>query len=703
MITLMKKYLFLALIFVSVGAFGQSKEVWRSMADDYFMKEDYASALKYYNLTLDDSTIMGSQVLPYEVSITNQKLKDKDIMIDSTKTVSLSDYLHHQVAMCYHLTYDYPQAVEHFKVTAENGSYPDDTYYYANSLMNNEDYENAINIYNEYVLRDSIPERFRVRSEIAISGCNYAMSPSSVKKEVVVTLADTAVFNKGTAAFAPMFWGSEDRMLFTSAREGGVIIDPTKQQSEYLCDLYWTERMDADTWGEAHNFGRPLNSAQHDASGCFNKNNVIFYTRWSDNDRREQNIHLARMVDLKFYESYKLDSSVNYPGCKSINPFVSKDGKELYFSSNRPGGVGGMDIWKIKIDENGNTIGDPVNLGKPVNTAADEVTPFYHKSTLFFSSDGHKGMGGLDIFKSRFDEDVSFFTPPQNMGAPINSSKDDAYMVWDHFLQYGYFSSDREPCEGGACYDIYKVKNAPIRIFIEGFVYDVDTDMEIPNASITFKDVNYNFDPFVVETDQDGYYNTPLDQDIEVFMKAQKQGYFADAANADTRSITQTTTLTQDFYLQKIPQEEIEIAGIEYDFDSDKLRPKSEEILDELYDFLILNDNLIVQINSHTDERGDEDYNLNLSKRRAKSCVDYLIGKGLPAERLTSKGFGESTPAYLKDANGDYVLDSEGQRIELTPEYIKQQSTRKKKEELHQRNRRTAFKLLGEGFSLESN
>ncbi len=702
MLRSLKTYLLLLFTLCSVMVLGQSKELWLENADDYFMKEDYASALKYYQLTLNDSIVWEVPVMPYEVSITNQKLKNKDIVIDTATTVKRLDYIHHQIAMCYHLTYDYPKAVEHFKFTAESGSYPNDTYYYANALMNAERYEEAMDVYNEYILRDSIPERLSVRSQIAISGCAYAMNPSSVKQEVTVKLADTAVFNKGTTAFAPMYWGGEDRMIFTSAREGGVILDPTKQQSEFLCDLYWTEKMDETTWGPAQNYGRPLNSAQHDASGCWNNGNVIFYTRWSDDDRREQSIHLARMVNMKFYESYKLDTAVNLPGYKSINPFITKDGKTLYFSSNRPGGVGGLDLWKIEIDENGNTIGAAVNLGKPVNTELDEVTPFMRRNTLFYSSNGHPGMGGLDIFKSLFSEEVGLFQPPQNMGAPINSSKDDAYMVWDHFMQYGYFASDREPCEGGACYDIYEVKNAPIRIFIEGFVFDADTEIEIPNATITFKDIRFQFEPFVVETDETGFYRTELKQDAEVFMKAQKPSYFADAANADTRNITQTTTLMQDFFLNKIPNEEIEIAGIEYDFDSHKLRPKSEEILDELYDFLVLNNNLVVQINSHTDERGNDDYNMRLSERRAKSCVDYLIGKGLSPDRLTSKGFGETTPTHLTDANGDPILGAGGERIILTPEYIKQQSTKAKREELHQRNRRTAFRVVGEGFQLDS-
>lgn len=701
---LLKNISVVLLMLLCVVAYGQSKKVWLYHADEYYSQSDFASALKYYNMVLDDTTVMSTRILPYEAQLSNQKLKSDSNQVDSTLTVELKDYINHQIAMCYRKTFDYAKAAEHFKFTAGVGAYPDDQYYYANALMNINDYEGAIEAYDAYIRSAGKSEALLKKSQLDISGCHYAMNPRSLKKEVTVKLADTAVFNKGSSSFAAMFWGSEEKLLFTSAREKGVVIDPINQDSRYLCDLYWTEQIEPDNWGKAHNFGRPLNSSKHDASGCFNNGNTIFFTRWSDANREARHIYVARMFNMKFFESFKLDSAVNVDGYKSINPYVTVDGKWLYFSSNRPGGEGGMDIWKVRIDENGKPKGEAKNLGAPINSEYDEVTPFFHEttSTLFFSSNGHKSMGGLDVYKSSFDRDAQYYGNPQNMGQPINSSKDDAYMIWDKFLKYGWLSSDREPCEGGHCYDIYHITNAPIKISIEGFVFDDETQGPIPNASVEIRDVEYAFDPFKVTTDEDGFYESELKQDIEIFMKATKKGYFADAASQSTRNITQTTVLTQDFFLRKIPDEEIAIEGIEYDFDSDKLRPKSKEILDTLYEFLVLNDNLVVQINSHTDNRGNNDYNMDLSRRRAKSCVDYLISKGLPEKRLVSKGFGETTPTHLVDENKDPVLDGTGARIYLTEEYINSMPTTKKKEELHQKNRRTAFRVLGEGFDVGS-
>ncbi len=678
----MRRVFLLVLILLPAFFFAQSKQVWLYEADNYYAKSDYASALEYYKKAQDDSLGLAMSIVPYEVVNTNQKLKESQkTQIDSSTKVSVKDYINHQIAMCYFKIYDYNNSSTHFEKTITVKEYPDDVFYYALSLMNVEKYDSAMTNYEKYIQSEAKNDSLTKLAKKHIQGCYFALSDNSVKKEVIVTMADTTVFNVGTSAFATMFWG-DDRMIFTSARDGGVVLDRRKQQSEYLCDLYWTEKEGENVWGSPQNFGRPLNSSLHDASGIFNNNNVIFFTRWSDEKREQKQIYLARMIDMKFFESYKLDSAVNYPGYKSINPFVTMDGKTLYFSSNRPGGKGGMDLWKIEIDEVGNPMGEAVNLGSYINTPGNEISPFFHEqsSTLFFSSDGHATIGGLDIYKSEYDQDNEFYVAPINMGKPINSSKDDAYMIWDDLFKYGYLSSDREPCEGGHCYDIYLVENAPIKIMIQGFVYDVETNEALPNSTITFKDIRGAFEPFDVTTNEIGFYKTELHQNAEAFMKAKKKGYFADAANVDTRNITESTTLEQDFFLSKIPETEVEIPGIEYDFDAATLRPKSKEILNELVEFLELNDNITIEIRSHTDSRGNDDYNLKLSDKRAASVVKYLVAHGISKDRLKSIGMGEKEP--LDDCS----------------KYPECGETRHDECDCHQRNRRTAFKTTSEDF-----
>lgn len=696
----MKQFLLLFVLLFSFGVSAQSKRVYLYKADTYFTEEDYQNALVYYQLAINDSLSLTTQIIPYEVVISNKALSAKGKQGDSTRKVPAIDYIHHQIARCYQLTEDYDHALEHFKFSAATGSYPEDQFYLGVAQMNVEEYRNAILSFENYITSGKNNDSLVKLALSSMTGCNHALDSTNVKSQIIVNKADST-FNTGTASFAPMFFDNESRILFTSARAGGVVLDPEKQQSEYLCDIYWTRKTD-DKWEPAVNFGRPLNTAQHDASGSFNNNNVIFYTRWSDEKRTEQNIYLGRMIDYLFFESYKLDSLVNVPGYKSINPFVSLDGKTLFFSSNRPGGKGGMDIWKISIDEFGNPSDSlpAVNLGEPINSEADEVTPFFHEasSTLFFSSNGHYSMGGLDIFKSAYDRDNETYALPVNMDMPINSSKDDSYMVWDRYMKKGYFSSDREDCPTNHCYDIYEVQNAPIKIILDGYVYDSQTEEIIPGATLSFKDVRGNFPSFKLQSDSKGFYSTEIQQYWEVFIKAQKPKYFADATNIDARKITEDAHLTHDFYLKPIPLDEIDIDGIEYDFDSDKLRPESMAILDQLYEFLILNNNLVVEINSHTDSKGPDIYNLDLSQRRAKSCVNYLISKGISMERLFPIGYGETQPATLLDANKQPVKDASGNVVRLTEDYISAQPSKEKQAQMNQRNRRTSFKVIGEAF-----
>lgn len=709
----MKRIIYLLLFILPLTSFGQSRKVWLYHADKYYEAEDYYNALLNYEKALSDSLGLQEVTIPYEVEISRLKLREKEGReLDSTRTVPVKDYVAHQIAMCHLQTKDYQRAVQHFEHTSSFKSYPEDLYNFAVSQMNVNNHTDAIKLFEKYIASNNYSDSLLRSAQLLITGCYYALDKENTKTKVVVEMMDTLTFNRGTASFAPAFFGSEDRLMFTSARDGGVIFDPETQQSAYLCDLYWTEKDASGNWSAAKNFGRPLNSAQHDASGSYNElkrneeQSVIYFTKWSDDTRKEQSIYFARMVNFKFYESFKLPEVVNVPGYKSINPFISLDETQLYFSSNRPGGEGGMDIWVIDLDENGHIVGEARNLGRPVNSELDEVSPFFHEaaSTLFFSSNGHNSIGGLDIFKAAFNKDNKSYDHPVNMGLPINSSMDDSYMIWDVLMEKGYFASDRADCENGHCYDIYEVTNEPIWITLEGYAYDIETNDILADTKLDFKDINslIPFENRSILTDEEGYYKINMDKSQQIYIRATKTSYFAAGEAVSTIPITESTALQQDFYLGAIPKDEIELDGIEYDFDSDKLRDKSKEVLDELYNFLVFNSNLIVEINSHTDCRGSDQYNRDLAQRRAKSCVDYLISKGLPKERLTARGYGEDEPNYLKDEKKKPVLDAQGNRIYLTERYINAQESKDVQEEYHQRNRRTSFKVVGEGFDMES-
>jgi outer membrane protein OmpA-like peptidoglycan-associated protein len=233
-------------------------------------------------------------------------------------------------------------------------------------------------------------------------------------------------------------------------------------------------------------------------------------------------------------------------------------------------------------------------------------------------------------------------------------------------------------CAGGHCYKIFEYINEPIKFSVEGVVYDGDSNEPIGGALVTIRDVHDGEEPLFLVTNEKGEYSSPLKPHLEFFMKAQKNKYFGQAATVATKGLTTSSVIVQDFFLTKIPAGDIEIEGIEYDFNKTTLRPKSMEILDKIVDVMKINDNLTIELSAHTDARGNDAYNLKLSQGRAQSCVDYLISKGISQSRIMAKGYGETKPIIPEAEINKMVPKS--------PEF----------EAAHQKNRRTAFRVVGE-------
>lgn len=680
-------------LFIANIMSSQSKKVWIEIADNAYAKADYATAAVYYAKVIDDTTVLRNYVIPYEAQLVNLKMKSlfkvpelkvtkrKDSVNTAKETVvnsSKFDYILYRLAQSYRLNFDYKHAAPAYKKCVERKVYPDAPYYYGISLMNLKQYQEALKVFDDYMNAGVGTDSLIKISAKKQSSCYFALDSSQVRKLVKVRLMDTMVFNKGTSSFGTSYSFGGNKVVFTSSRRGGVVTDPTKQDSKYYCDLYVTT-IDDTIWQRPVNFGRPVNTALHEGSGVFTPDEVMLFTRWSDNNRTEAFIYMARSVEGKFFEAMKLGTNINMPGYKSQNPFVSFDGTKLFFSSNRPGGLGGFDIWVANISETG-AIGEAKNLGSAINTSGDEITPFMHaiSNTLYFSSNGWNGLGGFDVFKSSLNVDDSTYSIPKNLNAPINSSKDDAYFIMERLGTKGFFSSDRIDCESGHCYKIFSYENEPIIFSVEGIVFDSETNEGIPGALVTIKDVHDGEEPFFIITDEKGFYSTPLKPHMEYFMKAQKTGYFGKANEVATKGKTESEVFQRDFFLDKIPEGDIEIEGVEYDFNKFTLRPKSMEVLDKIVEILKVNDNLDIELSSHTDARGNDAYNMKLSQGRAQSCVDYMVSKGISAKRIKATGYGETKPIIPESEINKMVPKSE--------EF----------EAAHQKNRRTAFRVIGE-------
>jgi outer membrane protein OmpA-like peptidoglycan-associated protein len=679
---MMKRVLVLLLAtFFTASSFAQSKREWAAYGDAAFKIEDYKSAVTYYLKAIDRSTSVDI-TRPYETRpYFPPPKKNKDsasVAKDSLKNITsdpLDQYITHQIAESYRLNRDYQNAVVWYKRSVDNkpDQYPLERYWLGDALMKIQNYPAASFQFEQVMsLAEKTDSVIFKQAKLKIAGCYLATDTSNLRKDVKIQKLDS-VFNTGTSSFALNYYGDPQTVQFTSARAGSTVLDPKKQDAQYVTDIF-TMKKTENGWKDLKKVDGPADTEMHEGAGflTLDRSNY-FFTRWSTTNRTECAIYLSKQFNERWLAAEKLNDNVNLAGYKSMHPALSPDGSILYFSSNRPGGFGKMDIWYVNLDDDGRPTGPPTNMGRMFNTSEDEVTPFFHyyTSTLYFSSDGHPGFGGLDIFKSSFNSD-SLWSSPKNMGAPFNSSKDDSYFVLERSQQHGYLSSDREDCRdctGAACMKLYSIDKDPNVYDLRGTVYNSETNMVIANALLTFKDIRGDKEPFFLITDSAGNYFTPLEEGWELYIKAQKNKFFGDAGNLSTLGLTESQHFVKDFFLSPIPAGDIVIPGIEYDYDKATLRPASMKILDDLVDFLNLNNNLSVEISSHTDARGSDSYNLRLSQDRAKSVVDYLIQKGIAKDRLIAQGYGETKLLVEKAVT----------------------------EEEHQKNRRTAFRPIKEG------
>jgi outer membrane protein OmpA-like peptidoglycan-associated protein/tetratricopeptide (TPR) repeat protein len=677
-------------------SFSQSKKHWIEEGDKYFKQHEYSTAIAFYLKSLDDTTaVKNSKVLPYEVQMVNQKFKK-----DSTKAkvikdtghvkqksflgfkrhtdlrhTSPYDYALIQLAHSYLLNSDNIDALNRYKEAVDR-QVPDARYFYAVTLMEMRRYQDAMAEFEKYAT-EAKNDSLATLAQKKQAGCYMGLDSAKVNKEMVISLLDTTVFNKGNSSFAVQYYLSSNKVLFSAARKGNTVLDPKKEEAEYLCDLYTSELNDK-TWSDPVNIKGPINTNLHEGAACVTEN-AIYFTRWVDGDPKSVSIWKANKQEDRFFTPQKLGTNVNIAGFRSMHPSVSQDGKRFFFASDRPGGKGGLDIWMCSIDESG-TLGEAKNLGQPVNTAGDETTPFLHvlSGMLYFSSNGLPGLGGLDIFKSEFNAEDGTFGMPINLNGPINSSKDDAYYVQEKTVAKGFFSSDRAECPGGNCYKVYSFESKPVVFDISGMVFDGTTNEPLAGALVSIINVHKGDESIFVISDEKGNYFAELKGNSEYFLKAQKNKYLADAGSETTKDKAVTTHFEKDFFLNKIPAGEIEIAGIEYDFNSAALRPTSMANLDKIVDLMNLNNNLSMDIEANTDSRGNDAYNMKLSQARAQSCVDYLVSKGIDASRLRAKGYGETNP-LIKD------------------EEIKKMKPKSEEwEAAHQKNRRTALRVVGE-------
>lgn len=377
------------------------------------------------------------------------------------------------------------------------------------------------------------------------------------------------------------------------------------------------------------------------------------------------------------------------------HPAISDDELTLMFVSDMGGGEGGKDIWKVSRTERSGDWGAPENLGPEINTAGNELFPYLHSDgTLYFSSDRHIGMGGLDIFSAKQQEDGHWTI--ENMRYPINSSADDFGIVFENDVERGYFSSSRK---GKGNDDIFAFHLPPLRFNIKGVVVDRRTEHVIPQAIV--KLIGSDGTTIEDETADDGTFRFMLKPNTDYIFLASRPGYL----NTKGRETTKGQNTSKDYRMTlelAAIDKPIELPNIFYDFGKWDLRPESMVALDRLVETLNDNPNITIELGSHTDSRDTEAFNLDLSQKRAQSVIDYLISKDINADRLTAKGYGESQPKTV-DVKTDKAYVFLNVDDSLTEAFINSLNTEQEREIAHQLNRRTEMTVLRTDYQPRQN
>lgn len=610
----------------------------------------------------------------------------------SPKKRDLRGYIAYRMAECNRLINNTPRATSAY-MNALRYDYPDSIVNLRLGQMYQKDgkYADAIRYYNDFL-------KLNPESELAINGIKGSeMAPVWKKNPTRYEVKRMEKFNSRRADFSPMLFGDAyDQLYFTSSRTpkgAGKDKDETVSAITGIRnnDFYLVKKDEQGNWLAPIELEDEVNTEFDEGTPSFSKDgNTMYYTYCAQDPEgpRTSEIYVSTRSSAKWGKGTRasiVKDSVTALG----HPSVSPDGKYLYYVSDAVGGFGGKDIFRSRLV--GSDFGPMENLGPEINTPGDEMFPYVRDSvTLYFASNGHPGMGGLDLFKATQDSTGKWHV--ENLKAPINSMADDFGITFEGKKEKGFFSSNRNDARG---YDhLYSFELPVITIFIEGIVSDVD---EYPIEDATVRIVGKDGLNEKVLAKKDGTYRVELERDIRYVMMASARGYLNQNFELKTGPEEKNETYIVDFYLSPISKPVV-IDNIFYDFDKATLRPESQKALDEMIKMLNDNPNVTIELGAHTDRKGTDQYNERLAQRRAQSVVDYLITGGIDKERLEAKGYGESVPKVInKKLAKSFDFLKEGDV--LTEEFILT-LTPEQQEMADQINRRTEFKVLRTNYNL---
>jgi peptidoglycan-associated lipoprotein len=612
------------------------------------------------------------------------------------KTTDKKEKLHmaFYIAECYRMTDNAPQAALWYgKVIAKDYENPLSILYYADALKMNQNYEEARAQYQHY--KELVPDD--PRGSDGILSCDFALQwmdqPTGYQVE------EMKFFNSKNSDYAPAFArGDYQEVFFTSSR------DETTGNAEHggtgqgFADIFFSDMDKKGKWSTPLPLPEGINTEAEEGTPVFSADfNTLYFTRCNVSKRKALGceIFTARRDNDKWIDIQSLGLAED--SVVIAHPAITRDELTLYFvsdmdgSTKSPEGKKTKDIWMVTRPDARAKWGKPVNLGAPVNSPGDELFPYLHPDgTLYFSSDGHIGMGGLDLYKAVKNENGQWQV--ENLRYPINSAADDFGITFENDRESGYFSSTRK---GKTKDDIYSFLLPPLKFSIVGVVKNERTDEIIPETTI--KSIGSDGITLETKTGRDGIFRFTLKAGTDYVFIAEKPGFLKGKERESTKGIAQSTEFKTEIYLAST-ETPIEVENIFFDLDKADLRPESMVSLDNLVETLNDNPNVVIELGSHTDSRATDAYNLDLSRRRAQSVVNYLIEKGIARDRLVPMGYGESKPKTVdKKDNAAYAFLPVG--AELTESLINGLGDEDRQEMAHFLNRRTEFKVLRSDYT----
>lgn len=572
------------------------------------------------------------------------------------------------------LRYEYPDSTTHFML--------------AQALHADGKYAAALRSYDKYLefcpddsLAINCAEGCRTAQEIRARGSRYVVKQAKL-------------FNSRRADFCPMYLGADcNQIYYTSTTEKATGDKKSEITGMKNADVFFSKKNEKGEWERPEPVEGELNTEFDEGIVAFSPDAQTMYLTKA---RRELNaptsveIYTSTRSDAKWSAPVKFEITADTLSTFG-HPAVSPDGEYLYFVSDMPGGYGGKDIWRISLKERQGSL---VNLGPDINTEGNDDFPYVRSDgSLYFSSDGHPGMGGLDIFRATAVGDPADLRwKVENMGFPINSAGDDFGITFGKG-EDGFFSSNRGDARG---YDhIYSFEYDPVRITIEGLVMDKDEE-PVKNAIIRIVGNDGSNQKEVARND--GSFSFALQRGVKYVMLAGAKGYLNQKQEFASDSTMEDANYWVEFILPSISKPSV-VENIFYDYDKADLRPESKTALNELIAVLHDNPNVTIEMASHTDRWGSDAYNINLSERRAKSVVDYLVENGISRDRLQPHGYGKSRPKTVtKRIARLYPQFKEGDI--LTEEFIKTLSE-EDQQAADQINRRTEFSVLSLTYNMK--